>query len=384
MTNFNIPHYFSRKIGQETQEVYWHSFLANFALSLVFIFEPIYLYSLGYNLTQIMWFYVQVYVWYIVLISFGAKFASKYGYKHSILVANIFYVIYWIVLVSIKTLPALFFIAPIFFALQKSWFWTAYDAEIALSSVKIQRGREVGVLFSLIQLSFIVGPFLGGFVSEKFGFMVLFILAAVTMLLSAYPLFYSPEIYSRHKFQLKNLWPIFRKNTSNFFGYWGFAEDLMVMSLWPVYMFIVIPDFLEVGSVSTIATVIGTVLMLYIGRLADRTSKRKLISQSAIFYGSTWILRFAGRTLPTVLAFDALTKAGKDVLNVPMQALTFEKAGSGGPDHAVAYSVFYEMSLSVGKIITALAAIAILANGGSIFLVFALTGVLTLFYGFLK
>lgn len=364
--------------------MYWHGILNSVALSLVFIFEPIYLYSLGYSLTNIMWFYAMVYSWYAVLISFGAKFASRYGYKHSIFVSNIFYVAYWLTLSLLRASPVLFFAAPVLFALQKSWFWPAYDADIALSSVKKQRGREMGMLFSLIQISFIAGPFLGGFISNEFGFTILFIIASILMLFSAYPLFGSPEMYSRHQFKFKNLLYIIRNRTSNFFGYWGYAEDLMLMSLWPIYIFITVPNFFSVGLISTIATVIGTMLMLYVGRLTDRADKRKIIRLSSVFYGLTWFVRFLGRGLGSVLALDAATKAGKDILSVPMTALTYERAGEKKADYAIAYSVFYEFSLSVGKILTALAAIAILSSGGSIFVVFALVGVLTMLYGLLR
>lgn len=384
---FNIkhwPHYFTYRLNHEVREIYWHGILNSIALSLVFIFEPIYLYSLGYSLTNIMWFYAMVYFWYSVLISFGAKFASNYGYKHSIFISNIFYVAYWLALSLLRASPVLFFVAPILFALQKSWFWPAYDADIALSSVKKQRGREVGVLFSLIQISFIAGPFLGGFISGKFGFTTLFIIASILMLFSAYPLFGSPEVYSRHRFRLKNLFEIIRSRTGNFFGYWGYAEDLMLMSLWPIYIFITVPNFFSVGLISTIATVIGTMLMLYAGRLTDRVDKRKIIRLSSVFYGLTWFVRFLGSGIGSVLALDAITKAGKDILSVPMTALTYERAGEKKADYAIAYSVFYEFSLSVGKILTALAAIAILSSGGSIFAVFAVVGVLTMFYGLLK
>ncbi len=141
---------------------------------------------------------------------------------------------------------------------------------------------------------------------------------------------------------------------------------------------------MDLGLVTTIATVIGTMIMLYMGRMADKTDKRKLISWGSVFYGATWLLRFDGRGIPSVLMFDALTKTGKDITTVPMTTLTYERAASTGPDHAIAYTVFYEFSLSVGKIITALLGIAILAAGGSIFWIFALTGLMTLLYGLLK
>lgn len=378
------PHYFSYHLNREVEEVYWHGLLSSLALALVFIFEPIYLWKLNFSLVQILWFYVLLYVWYILLIGFGAKFASRFGYKHAIFVSNIFYVAYWISLFLIDEYRGLFFIAPIFFALQKSWFWPAWDADVSISSRRVQRGRVVGMFYALVQGAFILGPILGGLVSERLGFLSLFILAAVLMMLSAFPLFRSPEIYTKHEFKFKNLWATLKEYKQNFFGYWGYAEDLMVMSLWPVYMFIVIPDIVDVGFITTIATLVGTVLMLYIGKLTDRIDKRRLTQVSSLLYALTWIFRFLGKTPVGVLVMDSVSRTGKDVMNVPMVALTFDRAGSRGPDHAIAYSVFYEFSLSVGKIVTALAGIVILSLTGNIFLVFGLVGVLTLMYGLLK
>ena len=71
-------------------------------------------------------------------------------------------------------------------------------------------------------------------------------------------------------------------------------------------------------------------------------------------------------------------------MNMPLISTTFSIAGTKGPDHAIAYLVFYEFSLSIGKIITALLAIWILTATGNISLVFLMVGVLTMFYGLLK
>ncbi|OGE95770.1 MAG: hypothetical protein A3E98_02880 [Candidatus Doudnabacteria bacterium RIFCSPHIGHO2_12_FULL_48_11] len=227
------------------KEIYWHNFLASFASALVFIFEPIYLYTLSSSLIYVLWFYVQIYVWYAVFISFGAKFASKFGYKHSILLSNIFYVIYWVTLYFIKAESALFYIAPMFFALQKSFFWPAFDADMSLNDQKRQRGREVGVLFSTQELAFIIGPLLGGFLLSAFGFLPLFVLAGVLTFVSVIPLFQSRDIFDRHEFRVKNLWQVIKTHKRNFFAYWGYAEDLMSQSLWPVYIFLFVPAFSE-------------------------------------------------------------------------------------------------------------------------------------------
>jgi len=381
-------HYFTSQPSREVEEVYWHTAIHSLALSMVFIFEPIYLYTLGYSLAEILWFYVQVYVCYALLVSVGAKFASRFGYKHAIFVANIFYVGYWFTLFYVRDYAGLLPVAALLFALQKSFFWPAYDADVALNSKQRQRGREVGVLFALIQIVFVAGPFLGGYVAHHFGFWWLFAAAAILMIFSAYPLFRSPEIYSRHHFKIRTLWQVIKERQTNFFGYWGYAEDLMVMSLWPIYIYIVVTDFQSVGVFSTIAAGLGTMLMLYAGKLADKMNKRAMILGTSMFYGVTWIIRFVATTAPIVLLFDVLTKGAKDSLNVPMNALTFERAAERDPDYAIAYSVFYEFSLSIGKIITAASGIIILALVSSemtgLFLIFALAGVLTTFYSFLR
>jgi hypothetical protein len=85
-----------------------------------------------------------------------------------------------------------------------------------------------------------------------------------------------------------------------------------------------------------------------------------------------------------VLAFDVLTKTGKGVLNVPLTALTYEIAGGKSSDYAMAYSVFYEFSLSIGKIVTCLLAIAILSVSGSVYYVFFTVGIMTMLYGLLS
>jgi MFS family permease len=376
--------YFSHRINTEVKEIYWQTFIANLAVSLVFIFEPIYLYTLGYSLVGIMWFYVYVYAWYVVLIGPGAKLTGKIGYKHAILLSNFFYVAYWIVLYLVKFHYSAFFIAPVLFALQKSFFWPAFDADVAIHDKADQRGREVGVLFSIIQITFIIAPVIAGLVSTAFGFLALFILASVLMLLSAYPIFRTKDIYPRHRFRFKDLWAIFKDFPSNFFGYWGYAEDLMVMSLWPVYIFIVVPKFTGVGVLTTIAMLVAAVLMLYVGNSSDHIKKQFLIERNSLLYGITWIFRFLAQGVGLVLLFDILTKSAKGLLNIPMVALTFEIAGSKDADYAIAYSVFYEFSLAVGKIITALAAIVILTFTDNIFIVFGFVGLLTMFYGFLR
>jgi MFS family permease len=383
----NLPinfHYFSRKINREAKEVYWFSAINGLAIALIFVFEPIYLFQNGYSLTQIMWFYLQVYVWYAILIFPAARISSRVGYKHSIFISSIFYILYWLVLYHVRHYSEFFFIAPALFALQKGFFWPAFDADVSLASAKQQRGREVGALLSEIEFVSIAGPLVGGVISTALGFSSLFTISAVLMIAAVYPLFKTPDVYAKHEFKFGNFKKIFRQYTGNFFGYWGYAEDLMLMSLWPLAIYLAVDRFVGVGFIATFASLVATVLMLYIGKLADRTEKRRLIRTTSIIYGLTWIFRAFGRGVAGVMAFDTITKTSKASVNVPVVSLTYDNAGGHGADYAIAHSVFYEFSLSVGKIIVAVAAIIILSKTNDPYAVFALVGLMTMMYGLLR
>jgi len=240
------------------------------------------------------------------------------------------------------------------------------------------------VLFSVVEIVAILGPVLGGLISYQFGFLVLFTTAALLTLASVYPLFLSPEIYTRHRFHFKNFWAIMRAYPQNFFGYWGFAEDLMLMSLWPIFIFLVVPELFSIGAIITVASLVAVVVMLYLGKLIDKFKGFPYLQVSAIFYGLTWLFRSIGSGIVNVISFDALTRLGKAMVNIPLLSKTYELAAARGPDYAIAYAVFFEFSLAIGKVFTALLAIWILTATGSITNVFVVAGVLTMFYAFVR
>jgi MFS family permease len=377
------PHYFSYKSNKEVKEIYWFTVINGVGLAMAYIFEPIYLYHLEFPLASIMWFYVEVYVLFCLLMSFGAKFAQKFGIKHSILISNFFYLIYWMTLFFIKSHSVLFLVAPLFFALQKSFFWPAFDTLTSLVSNQTERGRQIGVLFVLVELAYIVGPFFGGYISQNFGFFYLFIGAGLLMILSSYPLFLSREIPIIGEFEIKKLIVFVRNNPRNMIGYWGYAEDLMQMSLWPILMFTILHGYFDVGLIMTFASLVACMLMLYLGKLADYKDKSRLIKYISVFYGISWVVRFLAIDTISVIIFDVLTKIGKGLINIPIVSLTFETARLRNSGFTLMYTTFFEFSLALGKIFTGLCAISILNLTNNVYIVFALAGILTFFYSFL-
>src|SRR5260221_1469346 len=175
---FRLPHYFSEQVSAQIGELYASTAIADLAIALVLLFEPIYLYTvLHFSIVQVLAFTGAVYAFYIIFIPFGAKFASRFGYYHSITASIPFQIIFWLLLFGAQTNIMLIFFAPVAYAIEKSFFWPAFHASVSRFARDEQRGREFSVLYAIVNLSNIAGPFVGGLIAEKYGVGAAFIVA---------------------------------------------------------------------------------------------------------------------------------------------------------------------------------------------------------------
>src|SRR3989339_884183 len=193
-----LPH----NMGRQVKELFVFTTLINFALALVMIFEPIYLYKIGYGLNEIMIFYFMVYVLYFILAPLGGKFAHYFGYEQSMFVSSVF----------------------------------------------------------------VAGPVLAGFIVSGWGYGALFTVASVIFLAANIPTLMTSEHLSLPSFPYKKAYSdlFSRENRKSFFGYIGFGEELVVMIIWPIFISIVIADIFDLGLVVTLATLITTLVVVYI------------------------------------------------------------------------------------------------------------------------
>ena len=60
-TSNRILNFFPHHMRREIRELYVSTTILDFALAMILIFEPIYLYTIGYNLQEIILFFLLVY-----------------------------------------------------------------------------------------------------------------------------------------------------------------------------------------------------------------------------------------------------------------------------------------------------------------------------------
>ncbi len=381
LLNYHLPSYFSKKVRAEIGELYASSAIANMALSITLVFEPIFLYSiLHFTVPQVFLFFSLVYAVYIPGIIFGGRFASLYGYKHAIAMSVPFQILYWVVLLLARENPGLVFVAAIAYGLQKSLYWPGFHALMARYADKGQVGREFSVIYAIISITQILGPLFGGWLAQHYGMTATFIIAALVYCFSVMPLFAKREEFIPKAYNYKDTWQLFKTFPKKFLGYVGFGEELLVLTIWPIFIFLIVKNFEKTGFVATGASLIATVLALIIGKITDQYTKRILIKLGAFFSALVWVARVTASSVWNVFTLDTLSRASKEMDFIPISTVTYVRAES---THVMPYVVFFEQSLSVGKITACLLGMLLFYLTGSFMVLFILGGLYSLLYMFI-
>lgn len=372
--------YFSHGIKKKLGELYTAFAIVDLATAMVLLFEPVYFVSvLGWSISSVFFFFAQVYFFYIIFVPFGGKFASSKGYERSLIWSIPFQIGYWLLLFSLPKFPEFAVVAAIFFALQKTFFWPAFNAYLAKFSDKDQRARESSFAWSISQVSFIVGPFLGGIISDNFGVGTLLVIASAIYFCMFIPLFAVPRSTDRTSYRFRDTVELYKKYPREAVAYAGFGEELYVLVGWPIFIFLAVPDFFNFGTLIAVATLISTVIMLYGGKLMDKSKKEEdiFLKYGVVISSLVWLIASFARGLIGVFSIDTLLRIGRILFFTPVVAHMYNRAAD---EKTMAYSVFFEQTLSIGKVIAALLGTVIFLFTENFVFIFILAALFTLLY----
>lgn len=391
-----LKNFLPYRMSRQTKELFVSNIIINLGLAMVLIFEPIYLYQLGYKIYQIVLFYLAVYVLYFFSLPLGAKFANKYGYENGMFLGSILYIPFYLSLFLITKFSFMFVVAIIFYVLQKMFYWPAFHGNFSHNSVNREEGREISSSSISSSLMFIFGPIIGGVIITYFGFSVLFIIASMLFLLSNIPMLLTKESFTKRNFKYSFIFTdLFKKsNLRNLFSTIGYAEELMLMVFWPIFMIVIIDSYEKIGLLSGISSLIMLIATLYIGKICDKRDKKIVLRLSSFFYAFTWIAKIFARTIMPIFVFDTVAKTAKSGVDVSMRSIVYEggreayrNSGDENNNNIMERCVNFEAGLILGKIFACLVILifAIFAGSISQFFIysFIFSAIMSIFYAIL-
>lgn len=380
-----LPSYFANQTAPQVRELYLNSALLDLAVAMVLFFEPIYLYQKGISLIGIVLFYLGVYVAYLFLIPLGGKFVKRRGVVHSIFLGSPFLIAYYGMLLFVGSSWLALIPAALFYALQKTFYWPGFHADFAEYGHDEEQGREISSISVILLFVYVAGPMIGGAILYFFNFTVLFFVVSFLVIISNFPFLLTSTRFTPGKFSYGDAFKrIFsRKRRRRAIAYLGFGEELILLVMWPIFIFTIVKSTIGAGALVAVSTLITAFVILYIGKLTDCRKKQGVLRFTSVMYAASWILRIFLQFPLGALFVDTFSRIGKNSLSIPLTAITYHNARRGD---VVERMIFFEMCLIVGKIIALILLLLLLSFVSNSILwtmIFVLAALFSLLYSVL-
>ena len=369
---------------RELRELYLFLFFFAFAGSLVAIFEPVFLWQLGFSLSGIALYYAIHYTIYVVLMPLGAQFAARFGYERSLAMSTPILIVHFLLLSQLPNYSSLFWIAPGILALHKIFYWPAYHANFATFSDAGNRGTEQSWVRLIAFSSGIVGPTVGGFIALRFGFSALFIMAAASLVLAVLVMLRTDEHQPEADFPYASPWQFLQRPTQRrlIVAMIGWGENLVHMVFWPVFLFTIFQNTAQLGLIISASTALAMALGFGIGELSDRFSARRVLRYATPLLSATYLARIFLVSTPVGAAVaSGYNQIAQSAYQIPfISRLNRNAKQSRRP---LVYAVSFEMTLAIVKGVLAwllVLALPLLGLSEGFILLWIIAGFLALFY----
>lgn len=351
LNNYNIIHRFFKE--NALNNVYLSVFLTSIAVNSIGIFSPIYLYQSGFEVPEVLLFFILKNVFFVFLAFLFAGFVARIGPNYSMLISAPLLSLYFFGLSYVVAYPVLFYILPFILALAVIFYNFGFHLNFLDNSHKDKRGSEVSFLRILNSLTAAITPFFAGMIIYYYNYNVLFVIGALILILSMVPLFWIKNGGHR-KISYSSIGLINylnnRKYLGNYLSFTGYAiESSIGGDIWPIYLLIVLASTVKVGLVVTLSLVVSVVTLYGIGRVTDKYAyKDRLVKFGTMLYFFGWVGRIFANTDLKVLLVDTYKNTSERVLQVPWSTISYDLASR--EDHYL-YIVSREIVFNLSRVL---------------------------------
>ncbi len=341
------PHTFLHFLrNRELNELYACIALRSFASSLIGLFIPIYLWTIGILFSEIFIFYAILSFAHIIGVFFAGRFASKFGLKHTIFFSTPFLILYFFLIYPAGTNLLLLYSLAAIYGLQSGFFWLAFHADFSKASKRNERGKSTSFIKLLIKLFNVAGPAIGGLGIVFFGFKTIFIIVSVILLFSVAPLFMSKDSRMRRKFSIRQVFA--DQKLKEFFSFCGYGIEIgAAQVLWPLFIFGILGySISSLGFVSTVSLLCSLGAIFLIGVFSDKY-KKGFFKAGAIINSALWLVKIFIKTVFEVFLVHGIYGILRPMITVPYDSINYDKAND---TNILEYITFREASYHIGRL----------------------------------
>jgi hypothetical protein len=262
--------------GENLMPLYWNIFLRGIGMGLVSLFTPLFIYFIGGIKLVALYVIIQRVLVFFTSIE-TTKIIERIGFRYSVLLGSLF-------LVVVLGLPAFFgnhawvvYLMAIFSAPAITFYWKSRNSMMSIDGEGKRMGKETGIVHLLDRGSQVLAPFVGGTITQLFGFSALFGVGMIIFVASCIPLFFSPHhVKGDHVSWLGFVkWLRTFENRGAVWGIMGQAIDGFInLWFWPIYFYLAISNFEKLGGLVSIAMFLSMIMAFFAGRGFDQNHEK--------------------------------------------------------------------------------------------------------------
>ena len=347
-------HYW-RTVGfSELAELYANRLLRLMAVNMFSGVVGIYLYQIGYPIWQIA---VIFGVYFLVRAASAipsAYFIGRIGPKHGTLVSNFLYIPS---LLALTQLEHLGFWALLVFCTLQPFAVALYTISYHVGFSKVKHsdhvGKEISFMYIVEKIGAGISPIVGGFIAYIFGPEVAIAFACVLFVISAAPLFFSPEPVMTHQhiifrgFNWRATW----RNLASALSLG--ADWAMSAGLWSIFVAVAVFGttsnvvYAQVGTLLSIGLVASLVFSRLYGLVVDHRRGGELLRAAVAGNSLLHIARAFVSTPLGVVLVNIGNEAATTGYSMPYLKGQYDMADSL-PGYRIVYLALMEVAVGIG------------------------------------
>lgn len=330
----------------------WHFdvsvWLHVFARSMIAVFIPIFLLQIGWELNEVILFYLIYALADIPLNLVARDLVAKLGARIVIVIGTIAYIGFFSILYNLEVGQwGSFITMAILLGLYDAFYWVAH----MYFFVRCEKNdRNISLGLSVLDISRRVAAFLapaaGALVLIVFERNALILVSIAFFVLSIIPLFQIKHTYDKPDYKVLSMREFFRKGEGlrdyiiqSLYSFHVVAEAI----IWPIFIFTV---FSTVESVAFIPIIVAgtTIFFTYFVGHIRKANRQKAITLGALLVAIVWILRLFLTT--TVFYYISVFLMGifAVFITIPMQSTIYEKGENKDALAASTYRNLFSMT----------------------------------------
>ena len=307
--------------------------LRTFAVGLVSVFEPIYLYLIfkqylfAVPAAWVLSYYAFVYILYVPLALLAVRLIYRLSFRFAVSLSFFAIFLYYPALFLARSEGPIFLLPALGLLLvHMTCFWPIYHIVFTRSSVDGHRGETFGRLLIVTMLMGALGPAIGGFLLSWFGYSFLFVCVLVGLIFAFVPYLVVGDRETYHGFHDLASAVTHPRNRKGFLAFMGEGiESISFVILWPLFLFLLAIGYKSLGLITMVSLLCSIVATFIVSRISDHRGRRTLLAFGSPLVALSWILRTAAVSPLTAFVSHAFAGAVRPFAQVPFSVYFYDR-----------------------------------------------------------